>query len=718
MSTWKWIAYGAGGMVLTILLGLGFYLWTPGGPAVDRSGLRAAADAYDVEIIRDAYGVPHIYGAMDPDVAFGLGFAQAEDDWATVQSVVALTRGELARHNGADAAPTDFLVDWFGIWPLINEGYETEIPDDVRALAEAYADGLNLYAADHPDEVWDGILPVRGQDVIAGFVFRTPFFYGFERTLRRVTDGTYAAEVRGEETHARAEPIDPPRGSNAMAVAPHRSTDGATRLLINSHQPFTGPVAWYQIRLHSDEGWDVAGGTFPGAPLMLHGHNRVLGWANTVNRPDVVDVYHLRLNPENDHQYWFDGEWRDLEVGTARFRVHLWGPFSLPIERETLRSVHGPVMMSEGEAFALRYAGQGELRQLEQYYRLNRAQDFGEWANAMRMQALPSINYVYGDAEGNIAFVYNAQMPDRVEGPDWQGVLPGDDPALVWDSYVPLDALPMVINPDAGYVANANNDPRRATSPSDDVDPAWFPDSFGLETRMTNRSLRLLALLEADLNISDEDFLRYKFDHGYTRNSLVGRTVAEALALPANEPLIADAQEVLRNWDYQAGVDSRGAALALMTAAPALAANLNETATPDVRESLLEAATALQEAYGRLDPEWGEVNRLIRGDVNLPVAGGPDALRAIWTMNELDEDGQLTAFAGDTLIIVAEWQRDGTLRSRMVHQFGSATLDDSSPHFADQAPIFADERLLEFPLSESEVRAQATRIYRPDREDQ
>lgn len=719
MSGLKWILYSLAGVIFTAALALGIYAWTPAPPPVDRDALLASGETYDVEIIRDSFGVPHIYGVTDPDVAFGLGYAQAEDDWATVQTVIAATRGELSVHDGIAAAPTDYLIDLFGFWEMVEGEYETGIPDDVRALAEAYADGLNLYAAAHPGEVWEGILPVRGQDVVAGFVFRTPFFYGMQHTLRRINDGEYNLNLDSTEQAFQWTPaLSAPTGSNAVAVAPSRSADGATRLLVNSHQPFTGPVAWYQIRLHSDDGWDVAGGTFPGAPLMLHGHNRHLGWANTVNHPDVHDVYRLTLNPDNPNQYWFDGEWRDLDVGTASFRVHLFGPFSWPVARETLRSVHGPVMRSGDEAFAIRYAGMSEVRQLEQYYRLNRAENFEEWAAAMRMQALPSINYVYADEDGNIAYIYNAQMPVRVEGYDWQGVLPGDDPALVWNAFEPLDALPMVINPRSGFVINSNNTPFRATDPADDVDPADYPARFGIETHMTNRAMRALALFGTDLSITDAEFLTYKFDVGYDRASPTAQIVEEVLALdPEGDETFAAGQEVLRNWNYMADMESTSAALVTLTATPMLAADNNQTDRPDLRGTFEAAIDQLMEHYGRLDPRWGDVNRIIRGDVNVPVSGAPDSLRAIWTLNELDENGQLNGFAGDTLIAVAEWDVDGNLRSRMIHQYGSATLDESSPHYADQVEMFAREELREMPLEEDAVRAEAERIYRPGRSD-
>src|SRR5450759_5377267 len=134
-----------------------------------------------------------------------------------------------------------------------------------------------------------------------------------------------------------------PIGSNAVAVAPSRSADGATRLLVNSHQPYTGPVSWYEAVLDSEEGWHVAGGFFPGSPFMLHGHNEHLGWANTVNDPDLVDVYRLTLNPDNPNQYRLDGRWRDFEKTDAAIRVKLFGPLIWTFHRPVLWAAQGPV---------------------------------------------------------------------------------------------------------------------------------------------------------------------------------------------------------------------------------------------------------------------------------------------------------------------------------------------------------------------------------------
>ena len=305
--------------------------------------LSAAAAAYDVEIIRDNWGVPHIFGKTDNDAAFGLAYAHAEDDFETIQETVAATRGVLGRYKGANAARTDYLIALLNVWDTIEARYDSDVPTDVKAYAQAYADGLNLYAAENPDATWRGLAPFQPQDIFAGSLFRTPFFYGFDETLLDVYDDERIQSVSldpgaGREAWLVGPKTAPPRGSNAFAVAPQRSRDDTTRLIINSHQPMTGPVAWWEAHMVSEEGLDIHGGVFPGSPSILHGFNRHLGWANTVSKPDLADIYVLTINPDNPDQYQLDGEWVDLEIETAKLKVKLWGPFALTVKQEVLSS--------------------------------------------------------------------------------------------------------------------------------------------------------------------------------------------------------------------------------------------------------------------------------------------------------------------------------------------------------------------------------------------
>lgn len=715
----RYLKWGAG-LVLLAVTGLAIWLWDPLPANPPAAELAKGARDYDAEIIRDDWGVPHIYGRRDADVTFGLGYAHAEDDFETIQETVAATRGVLARYKGPKAAPTDYIVALLGVWDTIDDRYQSDVPADVKAIAEAYAAGLNLYASENPDATWAGLAPFTGEDVVAGFIFKTPFFYGLDATLLELFGDERQAEIAldpsgGREAFHLVPRGAPERGSNAIAVAPARSGDSVTRLIINSHQPMTGPVAWYEAQLVSEEGLDMTGGLFPGTPLILHGFNRDLGWANTVNKPDLADVYRLEVNPDDDGQYRLDGAWRDFGEVTVPIKVKLFGPFVFEAKRKLKSSVHGPVIEADHGTYAIRYAGRGEIRQLEQYYRLNKAASLDEFMDAMSMNALPSINYIYADKAGNIAFIHNGQYPDRLEGWDWSKDLPGDRSDLVWQGYRPFESVPKLINPASGLLFNANNAPFTATDGPDNLKPSDFPASMGLQINETNRSLRLVELTDAETPVGRGALLALKFDTRYSRNSDAAAVVKTVLAKDWSEdPELEAAARHLADWDLSLDRDSRHAALGALTVLKEVTAQFTGEPAPPPAEAFREAVAWLKTHHGRIDPEWGDVNRLVRGETRLPVSGGPDTLRAIYPEG-MGEDGRLRAIAGDTWIALVEWNEAGEQRARVVHQFGSATLDESSPHYDDQAPLFADKKWRRALIERSAVEKKAERTYHPGR---
>ncbi|MGN6147184.1 MAG: acylase [Rhizomicrobium sp.] len=695
------LKYGALALVALIVLGLGAViaidrLNQP--PEADPQQFITAAAQYHARIVRDNFGVPHVFGHRDADVAFGLGFAHSEDDFATIQDVVLATRGTLAATNGIDAAKTDYIVHLMRVWKTVDENYG-KLPADVRKLAEAYAEGLSYYAALHPEIRKPHILPITGKDIVAGFVFKTPFFYGFDATLKHVL------EPAKDEKKL-------PVGSNGIAIAPARSTDGATRLLVNSHQPYTGPVAWYEAVLQSDEGWHVAGGFFPGSPFMLHGHNEHLGWANTVDSPDLADVYRLTINPNNDNQYLLDGKWCDLEKEDVALRVKLWGPLIWTVHRDVFFSAHGPVLKTDHGVFAIRYAGMNEYRQVEQYYRLDKARNRDEWIAAMKLQALPSINYMYADEKGNIGYVYNGQFPVRKPGFDWKGILPGDRSDLIWHAYVPFDKIPQLWNPKSGFVFNSNNTPFQATAPEDDLKPSDYPDWMGIQTNMTNRAMRVLETYGQDAHISAEKFRAYKFDLFYSAHSAVAEDIREIEAVnPGNDADLKQAQAILRGWNRKTDVHNRGAALAVLMGTRVAPEEDGGPRKMQPLPALREAMAVLKEHFGRFDPEWGQVNRFRRGKYDLPVDGGPDVYRAVY--GEPQPDGTLTARGGDTFIMFVTWDKNGKLSSDSIHQFGSATLDKTSKHYDDQVPMFVAMKTKPVLFTREELKGHIEADYQP-----
>lgn len=727
---------GLGLVGLLLLAAITLAVWEP---LTARAPVAVAYTPTDVRIARDAYGVPHIFGRTDADVAYGVAYAHAEDDFSTLQDVLAMTRGRMAAINGADGAKADFaayVIDGRG---TVDRHY-AGLPDDVKQLFTAYAAGLNRYADQHPDEIkLSGLFPVRAEDVVAGFVIRSPFFFGLDSVLGALVEGrplnreggpptpgisaavTTAAD-RADRLTARNDfggslfgDSDGQNGSNAFAVAPSRTTDGATWLVSNSHQPWRGGVAWYELVVHSDEGWDFAGATFPGSPYPFLGHNRDLGWTNTVDRPDLIDVYRLTLD-DSGQRYRYDGQWRELEQRRVWLRVK-WGPFTLPVPRTIYRSVHGPVIINDSGAYAIRYAGIDNLDMVTQYYRIQKARNLDEWRTAMSGQGVPATNFIYADRAGNIGLFYNGMFPDRAAGYDWRSILPGDVSAAVWQRTLPFDRVPQLVNPASGYVMNANNTPFTAAGPGDEILPSSIDPLLGVELDETNRSLRAIALFEAAGQMDEAALKRIKYDTGYERSGYAGAFMQQIAALRSPDPQIARAQAILARWDWTLDGRGEGDALALLVLRPANRIHYLRTAeTPDAAAILTESVAHLMTHFGTLDPPLGTILRLRQGEgasrVDLPLDGGNDTLRAS-TLWDIEENGRLSVRHGDSFIMFVRWDRDGTVRSQSIQPFGAASTRPDSRHHTDQARLFIDHRLKPVLFDPAALRASNPRWYRP-----
>ncbi|MDC8754052.1 acylase [Erythrobacter sp. sf7] len=729
----KWLKRGAIALVAVCVLAFTVLAtWEPffasaANPAADRT--------YSAEIIRDRFGVPHIYGKTDADAAFGVAVAHAEDDFFTLQDVVAMARGRYGAIAGEDGAKIDYVYHLIDARGTAEANYP-KLPEDTRALFEAYAAGLNHYAEEHPDELkLANLFPVAGIDVAAGFALRQPFFFGLDSVIGPLAAGEELRHEHGPDipgfpreplpgaaADADAAPAQANRrlvlplgedaeqlGSNAFAVAPNKG-GGTTTLISNSHQPLRGGVAWYELVVESGEGWHFAGANFPGSPFPFLGHNEHLGWTNTVNTPDMIDVYQLELD-ETGTRYRLDGDWRDLESEWVTLPVKI-GPVVLPIRREVLRSVHGPVIRNDKGAFAIRYGGIGRLEQLDAYYRLNKATSLDEWQAQIARLAIPSTNFIYADAVGNIAYVYNAAIPDRPEDvkADWRSVLPGDNSALIWNGAVDYAELPKIINPASGWVYNSNNTPFTAAGAGSDLEPSAFSPVMGIELKQTNRSRRAYKLL-SEAGVLDRAALeRIKYDTGYAREGYVARLfdTLDTISVSTTDPAeFGDAVELLKSWDFTADGNGRADALALLVIRDFMSADYSNKPFPDVREKVKAAADHLMTHFGRLDPPMGELLRLRQGDKDLPLDGGSDTLRASTTW-DVDDDGRLSLKHGDSFIQWVEWQPGKPVFSRSIQPFGSATSRPTSPHYTDQMKMFVEHKLKPVHFWREDVLANAS----------
>ena len=712
-----------GGFAVLGLIAAGWYLWTPSPATFDTQAALETAKAYDVRIIRDAYGVPHIYGKRDADVAFGLAYAHAEDDIQNIQDGGRLARGQMGLATGREGALLDYLVAALQARKVANEKYLTDISPDTRAALEGYVAGINFFCAEEAGRCEAGFAPITPQDILTSYVARTPIYYGFDAELTKLFEGDIEFVETADAAREAYLKVDNriELGSNAIAVAPSRSTDGHTRLIVNSHQPFIGPAAWYEARVKSEEGWDMIGGLFPGTPLISLGASPNLGWAITVNKPDLVDIYQLTVNDEkNPTKYMLDGSWQDLETEDITLRVKLFGPFSLPVKRTIRRSAHGPVFDTPKGLFAVAFGGDRNVKAIEQWFRMNKATNYEEWQAAMAVQGIPSFNFVYGDKDGNIGYFYNAIVPRRSADWDWTKVAPGDRSDLLWQGALPFGTAPTVINPSAGYVVNSNHTPFESTGAPDKPKRADYPAHYGISDLPTNRGLRAQTLYGGDDAISGEEFLRYKMDTTYDPASGIMTHLATLAANPeiASNPDYAEALALFAGWDGHVAADVRAVGLAVRATQLARGNEMRGHRSPEVpdhEEALAQAIAEYTEGFGRIDPTWEDVNRIKRADVDLPLSGAPDVLRAIYSIDN-PKEGSLAAIAGDSYILYSDWDENGAQTVKTIHQYGSATQDETSPHYADQAALFADEGFKTPPLALEDLLKEATRDYRPGRE--
>ena len=683
------------------------------------------SNEYKYQIDRDIYGVPHIYGASDKDTAFGFGFAQTEDDYENIELVIKMARGELSDLNISFSSLADLFKLISGTGDIMTsisaiEGIELDylikflnsaevalslketVDQETLEYLQGYSDGINYWAALNPNKVDKSLFPTTVDDLLVGMVFRMPLFYGLDRHIEELinlmSDSNKELAVENElsdnQLVASIKSYFKPSGSNAFAVAKSRSSNDETMLVINSHQPLTGPVAWYEAHIKSDDGLNIMGGTFPGSPFIHVGFNEHLGWGATVNQPDLADIYELNINPENENQYLLDGTWKDLKVTKQVFKVKLFGPFSISYPIDMYFSDHGPVMKDGLKAYALRYVGMSDADQATAWLKMNKAKNITEWEDALKMQQIGSLNFVYADKEDNILFVHNMKSPKRSNDYDWKNILPGDASNLIWNDYYSYDEIPKILNPKSGYIYSTNQSPFFVTGIDDNLNEEDFPVTMGFQSRITNRAHRAFELLDNDKNISWEKLDEYKHDNKYSFNSRQYKFLQKIFEFDFKDDVrLETAQKFLQNWNLGTDSENLQAAFGVCVLGPEWLAEIKREPQPDPIKIFKDCIVEFEVNFNRLDIRWSEVSFLERGNKVLPVQGGPDVLRAIYSPRS--ENGILKAVAGDGLYAYVSWDKLGKQQSFSIHQFGSSSTVEDSPHYHDQMELFVNEELKE-----------------------
>ena len=655
-----------------------------------------------IDIIRDSFGVPHIFGKTDPDVAYGLAWAHAEDDFETIQQSLMAGKSMLAQYQGKKGASIDYIIHLLRIPELVQAKYESDLSPAFKKLLEGYAAGLNAYAVAHPSKVLlKKIFPVTPKDMVQYSVLQLCVLSGADKALSSIFGGT----VPLLENYKTA-------GSNAFAFNSAKTTDGQVYLDINAHQPLEGPVAFYEAHLCSEDGWNIIGANFPGAPCILHGCNEYLGWAHTVNAPDKLDVYQLEMNPANKLQYKFDGEWETLETKSAPLKVKIAGVIA-PLSKKAYWSKYGPTIITPRGVFAIRMPAQMDIRGLEQWYTFNKAKNFTEFKKALDMLAIPGYNIVYADRYDTIFYISNGRIPVRDKSYNWKTTLPGNTSKTLWTDLHPLSDLPQVLQPKSGYVYNTNHSPFHSTLGTDN--PVVKDATMGYETLENNRSMRFDELIRPLNKVSYEDFKRIKFDRQFPSSFYFPSKIDSVFLLNSTEfPDIADIITQLNNWNRNSDVDNIGAGTFFFV--QAAASNKKALYLQNKTIGKLLAAQLLREAkqtmlkdFGKTNISFGEVQKLVRGNKEIPLPGLPDVLAPMYSVPY--KDGKWKGNQGDAYIELVRFTKDGP-QIESLNVYGASAQKDS-PHYTDQMEMYTRQQTKKMTLNKAEVYKNAKSLYHP-----
>jgi len=658
-----------------------------------------------VTIARDSFGVPHIFAPTDPEVAYGLAWAYCEDDFRSLQMIALPARGRMGRAIGRNGVAADFAFGFFRCREITREKWGTLSPEFL-ALIRGYVQGVNDYAASHPEEVLvRGTFPITEEDYIAASVLALAKFNGGDQALQQV----FSNQVKWLIDYDKM-------GSNAIAVHPSRTEEGVAFLAVNAHQPNEGPEAFYEAHVCSEEGWNALGGLLGGGPCILHGVNEHYGWAHTINLCDRLDLFQLEMHPTRKDFYRFDGKWEKLASSRISLRVK---GVPIPISRKLLHSRYGPTLRNDQGVFSIRLGANQEIRALEQWYRMNRGRRFSDFYQALRIQGISMFNIVYADRFDTISYVNNALMPiRRVDSAlNWQGTLPGNTSATLWTAFRRLEELPQYVNPPSGYLFNTNHSPFSATGRADNLRAESFSPADGWETMENNRSVRFRELFDELPRVDFPTFRRLKFDRKYPKQltflyGLDSLFSGELQLDGADKPLL----EILRSWDFQGTADSKGAAVFLLAyeylARALRGQDARQITASEAASAIAYSGRYMREHFGSTELVLGDIQKLVRGSAEFPSCGLPDLLAPQWSRPY--DGGKRKIVGGDAYIMFVKFPANELPVIETVNTYGASSHPES-PHFADQVPLFLRQQMKPMTLDKAQVLAKARRVYAPGR---
>ena len=658
----------------------------------------------NIEIVRDQYGVPHIFGKTDAEVAYGLAWAHSEDDFKTIQQAYLAGNGLLSKHLGLNGAAADFLSQLIRSDYVIDSLFNTLDPNFIK-IAEGYAQGITKFAKEHPDQVLvKKLFPITPKKMLKYSFLQLFISSEGDRAVRSIVENNLKDLSFFKENNL---------GSNLFAFNTSITKNGETYLGINTHQPLDGPTSWYEAHLVSEEGTNIIGATFAGSPCILTGTNKNLGWTHTVNYPDKTDVFQLEM--VNKSEYKFDDKILKLKKFRAKAFIKILG-FNIKVRKKYYQSIYGPTLKNKTGYYSVRTPALFKIRGLEQWWKMNKAKSFKEFYDILKMNEIPGYNIGYADKNDTIFYMSNGIIPKRSEKYLWKGVVPGNTSQTLWTEFHKTEELPQVINPKSGYVYNANHSPFKSTSLDENPKPENFSKTMNFETYDNNRSTRIFNLINSYDSINYEAFNKIKYDNTFpTPFNYNFMDVNELFnMIPNDYPDIKDLLIEIQNWNRTTDIESVGAGTYAMFYHNLVKyynkSYINRKFSKEViHENLKLVKKKMIKHFKTTKVKLGDYQKLVRGDKEIPIWGLPDVITA---MNATPyKDGKIRVTHGESYIQMVKFNKTGTHIESSI-SYGSSD-HKNSPHYSDQMEMYSKFETKKMSFDKSEIYANASRTYNP-----
>ncbi len=658
---------------------------------------QAQINPKNIDIVRDHWGVPHIYGKTDAETAYGLAWAHAEDDFKTIQQTLMLGKGLLGLKFGKKGAAIDYFVGLIRARKVAHDSINT-LTKAYRKVLRGYVEGINAYAKTHKREVvLKKIFPVTQEDLLTSYVVSLSVMDKVDRVVsdlfnNKITENPYSEY-----------------GSNAIAISAKKTTNGKTFLDINSHQPLEGPLSWYEAHLVSNEGWNILGGLFAGGTSVFQGVNPYLGWGHTVNYPDKVDVFKLKMHPTLKNTYQFDGKWLKLEEQKIKLKIRFLG-IPVGVKKKAYWSVYGATIKNDSGFYSIRFAANMGIKAPEQWYYMDKAKNLTEFKKVLKMTAITGFNIIYADKYDSIFYVSNGKIPIRNPRYHWDNVVPGNTSKTLWKTFHPFADLPQITNPKSGYLFNMNNTVYNASGDGDNLNPMSLDQTMGYPFKDNNRSIRFQELIHKLDKVSYQDFKRIKYDITLPDSLYYSLNANLFFKVDANKyPKLKNYIDGLQKWNRVADKNSYGATLFKVLYDVVTRDNYKAITKENVPEIIAKAQAHLIKNFNRIHVKLGVYQVHQRGKIELPVEGLPDVIAATHTKPYKNKE---RIYAGESHIMLVQFDENGPV-FETVNTYGTSNHKDSK-HYTDQMQLYVNHKLKKMTLNKVEIYKNAERIYHPE----